>query len=100
MCCFFTVLIFVGPRLAGIVWWLMRPVRWVGETSASAFDSVIWPILGIIFLPWTTIVYVAVAPNGVTGFWEWLFLILAIIVDLGSYTGGGVGNRNRIPGMS
>lgn len=95
MCCFFTVLVFLGPRFAGIVWWILRPGRW-----DLAFGSIIWPILGLIFLPWTTIMYVIVAPGGVNGLFEWLFLILAVVIDVGAYTGGGIGNRNRIPGMS
>ena len=57
-------------------------------------------VLGLIFLPWATLMYVAVAPGGVNGFWEWLFLILAIVIDVGSYAGGGIGNRNRVPGYS
>jgi hypothetical protein len=44
--------------------------------------------------------YVIVAPGGVVGFWEWSFLILAIIADVGSYAGGGYGNKEYIPGMS
>ena len=95
MCCLFTVLVFLGPRFGGILWWLIQPVRW-----DAAFSSVLWPILGIIFLPWTTLMYVAVAPGGVNGLWEWLFLILAVVIDIGAYTGGGIGNRKSIPGMS
>ncbi len=99
MCCFFTLLLFLGPRIAGIFWWIFQPVRWVGNTELSAFDSFIWPVLGLIFLPWTTIMYVIVAPGGVSGFWDWAFIILAVVIDVGSYTGGGYGNRQRI-GMS
>lgn len=91
MCCFFTVLIFLGPRIAGIVWWLLQPARWVG----IAFSSALWPILGLIFLPWATLMYVAVSPGGVNGILEWGFLILAIIIDLAAYGGGGFGNRDR-----
>jgi hypothetical protein len=93
MCCFLTVLLFLGPRFAGIIWWIAQPLRWVGEVGA--FNSVLWPILGLIFLPWTTLMYVLVAPGGVTGIFEWGFLILAVIVDIGAYTGGGYGNRQR-----
>ena len=91
MCCFLTVLLFMGPRFAGIIWWIWQPVRW-----AAAFNnSIIWPILGLIFLPWTTLFYVAVSFNGVVGI-EWLFVILGFIFDLGSYSGGGYGNRDRL----
>ena len=96
MCCFFTILLFLGPRFAGVVWWIVEPKRWVGEGNLSAFSSAIWPILGIIFLPWATLMYVIVAPGGVEGFWEWLFLILAIIIDIGQYGGGGFFNRDKV----
>ena len=95
MCCFFTVLVFLGPRFAGIIWWIIQPARWVG----TAFDSALWPILGLIFLPWATLMYVAVSPGGVNGFFEWAFLILAIIIDIGAYAGGGFGNKDKVPGM-
>jgi hypothetical protein len=95
MCCFFTVLVFLGPRFAGIVWWLIQPARW-----NLVFGSILWPILGIIFLPWTTLMYVAVAPGGINGILEWGFLILAIVIDVAAYAGGGYGNRDRVPGMS
>ena len=95
MCCFFTVLLFLGPRVAGVVWWIFRPAIW-----NLVFSSIIWPILGLIFLPWATLMYVIVAPGGVVGIWEWGFLILAIVADIASYTGGGYGNKEYIPGMS
>jgi hypothetical protein len=90
MCCFLTVLVLLGPRFAAIVWWLFWPAKW-----SLAFGSIIWPILGIIFLPWTTLMYVILVPW--TGnFWEWLFIILAVFADVASYGGGGWGNRDRI----
>jgi len=54
-------------------------------------------LLGSIFLPWTTLMYVIVAPMGVIGF-DWLWLGLAFIADLASYGGGGWGNRDRLRG--
>ena len=32
---------------------------------------VIWAILGFIFLPWTTLMYVMVIPGGIVGF-DWV----------------------------
>ena len=98
MCCLFTILVFLGPRIAGIIWWLAQPFRWVGEGPLAAFDSWIWPVLGLIFLPWTTLMYVIVYVGGIS-WWEWIFLILAVVIDIGAYTGGGYGNKDRIPGM-
>jgi hypothetical protein len=92
MCCLFTTLVLFGPRLAILVWWLIDPVRW-----NQAFATFLWPLLGFLFLPWTTLMYVIVFPGGVTGF-DWVWLILMFIADIASYTGGAYGNRDRIPG--
>jgi hypothetical protein len=39
--------------------------------------------------------YVLVAPGGVIG-WDWLWLGLAVLGDIGAYAGGGYGNRDRL----
>lgn len=93
MCCIFTVLLFLGPRAGILVWWLINPLRW-----EVAFDAFIWPLLGFIFLPWTTLMYVVVAPvGGVTGF-DWVWIGLAVLADISMYAGGGFGNRKRVMG--
>ncbi len=91
MCCFFTSLVLFGPRLAILVWWLLQPMRW-----SAAFEGFIWPLLGFLFLPWTTIMYVLVFGGGITGF-DWVWLGLGLLADIGSYAGGGYGNRDRFP---
>jgi hypothetical protein len=93
MCCLFTTLVLLGPRIGGVLWWIFQPIRW----EVTFNNSFIWPILGLLFLPWTTIMYVSVGFNGVTGF-DWFWLLLAFLVDLGSYGGGAYGNRDRVPG--
>lgn len=90
MCCVLTVVLFLGPRLGIVFWWLFNPSRW-----NLVFDSLILPVLGFLFLPWTTLMYVLVGANGVAGF-DWFLLILALLGDLGAYGGGGYGNRRRI----
>lgn len=90
MCCVATVMVLLGPRLGIIVWGLAQPARW-----DLAFSTFVWPLLGFVFLPWTTLMYVAVAPGGVTGF-DWFGIVLAVVADLASYTGGAYGNRDRI----
>jgi hypothetical protein len=94
MCCFFTVLLFLGPRAGILIWWLIDRVRW-----ELAFDNFIIPLLGFIFLPWTTLMYVIIFPGGVTGF-DWIWLGLGVLADIGMYAGGGYGNRNKAPGYS
>lgn len=92
MCCFFTTVMLLGPRAGVLIWWLIRPVYY-----QDVFQGFIWPILGLIFAPWTTLMYLLVAPGGVFGF-DWVWLSLAILADLGTYAGGGYGNRDRIRG--
>ena len=56
-----------GPGQGGIiVWYLLDPTKW-----NVAFNTVLWPILGFIFLPWTTLMWVLVAsdPGNIT--WRW-----------------------------
>lgn len=97
MCCAFLVLVFLGPRVFGPLWWIIQPVRWQAAFNNFAGGNLwwIWPVLGIVFLPWTTIMYVIVAPGGVTGL-DWLWIGLMLVADIASYSGG-IG-RKRIPG--
>jgi hypothetical protein len=88
MCCLVTSLLFLGPRAAIVVWWLLQPVRW-----STSFSTWVWPVLGFLFLPWTTLAFVVVAPSGIIGA-EWLVIALGLLLDITSYTGG-YGNRNR-----
>lgn len=97
MCCFFTTLLFFGPRLAFLIYWLVWPVR-----VAAVLNTWIWPLLGLIFLPWTTLMYVIVASpgpgTGLIGF-DWLWMGLAFLADLAGYAGGAQ-NRKRVPGYT
>lgn len=90
MCCLFTTLVLLGPRFVNIIWWLAQPLRW-----QATFSTWIWPALGVIFLPWTTLMYVLLAPAGIYGL-NWLWIALAVLADVASYTGGAYGNRRRL----
>lgn len=90
MCCFFTALLLVGPRLAILVWYLISPVYVNG-----AFDSFFWGFLGWIFLPWTTLMWITVYPNGIVGF-DWIILGLGVFADIATYVGG-YRERERAP---
>ena len=92
MCCFFTSLFAFGPRLALVVWWILD-----SEYFTAVFDSVIWPILGIIFLPWTSIMYLIVwQPEGSIDGLAWLWLGLGVFLDMATHLGGGFRNRPRL----
>jgi hypothetical protein len=51
-----------------------------------AFETVLWPILGLVFVPWATIMYVIIwSPfSGVEGS-EWLIVGVAAAVDVLSW---------------
>jgi hypothetical protein len=87
-----TALIFVGPRLAILVWWLINPV-YVG----NAFGSVLLSLLAFLFIPWTVLMYLIIYPGGIVGF-DWVILILGILADIASYSGGFWGNKEQVPG--
>ena len=83
MCCFLAALLFFGPRLAILVWWLFSRIY----VSAGVGGNWILAILGWIFLPWTLLMYLIIYPGGVVGF-DWLILGLGLLADIASYSGG------------
>jgi hypothetical protein len=89
MCCLLTVLLFLGPRAAILLWYLLQPLRW-----RATFDTFLWPLLGALFMPWTTLAYVLTAPGGVNGL-DVVLIVIAVLVDLGSYGGSGYKHRDR-----
>ena len=52
------------------------------------------PVLGFIFLPWTTLAYVFFAPTGFGGLAP-IVVVIAVLLDAGTYGGGALGNRRR-----
>lgn len=95
MCCGFLVLVGLGPRIFNAFWWLFQPARWNIVFGSWSGLWWIWPMLGIIFLPWTTLMYVIVAPGGMVG-WDWLWVGLMLAADIASYAGSA--GRQQIPG--
>ena len=60
------------------------------DLLSRAFDSWIVPLLGFFLLPWTTLAYAAVwaSSDRVNGF-EWFIVVLAFLIDIGAFAGGG-----------
>lgn len=94
MCCFLTTLVFFGPRLAILVWWLIAPLR----VAAAFGDRWLLTLLAWLFLPWTTLMFLIIFP--IVGVFDWILFGLAILADVASYGGGFWGNRNSIPGYA
>jgi hypothetical protein len=97
--CLFGMFAAFAPRLAFLFYWIARPA-----VVNAAFNTFIFPCLGLIFLPFTTLMWVLLyTPGiGITGF-DWLWIALAVVLDLyGGVTGGRYAwlNRSNVPGYS
>lgn len=92
MCCVISVILLIGPRAGILIWWLLNPVRF-----NVVFDTLLWPILGFIFLPFTTLAALLVY-RPLLGGWvglDWLWIALGVLMDLSAYGGGIFSRRNR-----
>ena len=95
MGCLFALFGGLFPRLALLILWIARPAL-----VDAAFNTFILPLLGIIFFPFTTLIYVIVYVPGVglTGL-GFFWVILALLLDL-SHWGASYTQRDQIPGRS
>ena len=90
MACLVVLLAFISPRLALFAIFLFS------DLLSRAFDSWFVPLLGFFLLPWTTLAYAVMwsaSSNAVTGF-EWFIVILAFVIDLGSWANRGRARRD------
>ena len=77
MPCLFAVFAAFTPRLALLL------LLFFTDLFQQAFDGWVIPLLGIIFLPFTTLMYVfAAAPLGPANFWGWFCVFLGLLLDL------------------
>ncbi|MEV0092897.1 hypothetical protein [Streptomyces sp. NPDC050738] len=81
--CFVVLLGAFAPRLALLFLWLFT------NMVTRPFDSWIVPLIGLAFLPFTTLMYVlSWSPVFHVSGIGWLFVILGLLLDLGNYAGG------------
>ena len=94
MGCLFAVFAGLFPRAATLLVWLARPQMFTAAFGGSWF----LPLLGILILPFTTLMYVIVWTPGVglVG-WDWMWIVLAVFLDISHYASAGYANRDRIP---
>jgi len=82
----------VAPRAMLILAWIFSD-RWANVWGTDWFV----PLLGIIFLPYTTIMFMLVwRPTGIDG-WDWLWIVLGVILDV-MHWGQVAQNRRNVPG--
>ena len=82
--CLLAFSVAIAPRLVLILAWIFSdrwPLVWQ--------EAWILPLLGIIFLPYTTIMYmlaVTITPAGPTvEGWAWLWIILGVFLDIAKW---------------
>jgi hypothetical protein len=88
--CLLALLGALSPRLALVLVWLLT------NLVDRAFSSFVVPLLGLIFLPFTTLFYVlAYRPGvGLSGL-GWAVVVIGVLLDLGGYGSGGYAGRRR-----
>jgi hypothetical protein len=97
MPCLFALFAGMFPRLGTLFIWLARPRLFSAAFNGSWF----WPLLGIIFLPFTTLMYVILWSPGVgLGGWDWVWLGMGVVIDLMHWSSSVYSNRDKLPGMS
>ncbi len=81
MGCLFALLAAFAPRLFLLIIWIARPAY-----VNAVFETWVVPLLGLVFLPFTTLMWVLLdaPPVGVEG-WDWLWIAIAVALDLGHY---------------
>jgi hypothetical protein len=79
----------LGPRLIDIVFWLFAQDRW----SQAFGGNMLWAVLGIIFLPWTTLAWVIVVPFG-NDLVTIIGVIIGVFADIATYAGGAYKSRS------
>lgn len=78
MPCFLVLLAMITPRLVVAILWFFT--TWF----SGMFATLLWPLLGFIFLP-TTLLWYSVVQNrmgGVWGTWAVVGLVIALLLDV------------------
>ncbi len=89
-CCAVLILLMAGPRLA------MIAMAMFSDYLGRAFgESLLLPLLGWLFLPWTTLAYAwAINSSGQVAGFQLVVVIVAALVDLGLIGGGAAKRRS------
>ena len=81
MPCLFAIIGAFAPRLALFLLWIFTPL------VNRVFSGVVLPILGLIFLPFTTLFYVLVITSlSQNNLWGWLLILIGFLLDLRAYS--------------
>ena len=91
MGCLFAMFAGFFPRIALVVIWIATAL------VDRAFSAWVIPLLGLIFLPFTTLIYaIAWVPGVHLGNGRWVWVAIAFVIELIGYAGTGRTNRDRM----
>ena len=78
MGCLLVLLSAFAPRLVVIFAWIARPAYF-----DAVFDTWIFPLIGLIFVPFTTLtwLFLGAPPEEIAGA-DWIWIVLAVLLDL------------------
>jgi hypothetical protein len=78
MPCLLAVLALAGPRVVILLLWVLT--SWF----QGLFTTILWPVLGFIFLPTTLVWYTAVQHGfgGHWGLWPVIGIVIALMIDI------------------
>jgi hypothetical protein len=92
--CALAFVIALAPRVVLVLAWIFSdrwPKVWNGDF--------LLPLLGIVFVPYTTVMYMLVwTPLGIQG-WDWLWIGLGLVLDATKWANLAA-NRRNVPGYA
>ena len=91
MGCLIFLFALIGPRVALAYTWIFTTL------VDRAFDAWAAPVLGFVFLPWTTLFYVLANNGQEVSVLGWLFVAFGLFADVSSY--GASARRRQEMGM-
>ncbi len=89
-CCLAGCLALITPRL------LILAMAFFTDYLSRAYETMLWPVLGFIFMPVTTLAYAfAINQHGkLDGIYLAIFII-AVLIDVGAIGGGGWSGKRK-----
>jgi hypothetical protein len=90
MPCFLGCLAIFFPRVVLVLIWLLS------NYLQHAYQTLLWPLLGFIFMPVTTLAYAfAINANGQLNGIYLVIFVVAVLIDLGLMGGSAHSSRRR-----
>jgi len=89
-CCLVGFIALLLPRVAILL--LAVFTRFMHD----AYDTFLWPVLGFVFMPYTTLTYAyGINANGSIDGLYLVFVVVGVLFDLGHLSGGGIYRPKR-----